>query len=698
MRISWKFTALSAAVLASTSLITGCSVTPVAQSTSNPLQPTTPAAAPAFHGVVKGGQWRIKGAQIYLLAASRIASPVSPDTGYGDRSTSLISTSANTDTNPMDPTFNWHYVLTDSNGMFTIPDGTWSCNSGDQVYLYSLSGATIDANSQNTAAGQIALLGECGASNSLPIVQGTIQMNEITTVAAAYALAGFAKDATHISSPDFPSQGYLGIENAVKNAALLADINTGDIPQSPPPGVVLPSAMIYTLADILANCTNTENSASAGCTLLMGDETYNTVPPTDTASAAINMAKQPGANVADIYSNMLSNQVWSGYIQNGPPTDFAIGIGYYGGGLTAPTAIAVDADGNAWMTDTPNGGTTGAVIILGPQGAALSPYSTTNGYTCNPDINSPSAIALGPSIAIPQTAWVLSTSGKTVTGVPNGGGTCTVVKSPEDSTDPTGWSIPLSLAAANSGLYVLDQGQNDLDQFDLSNGSGASASQHWQGIFINPDVVALDSTGDIWVADSTSLGNTANLYAINSTGQYTALAGAPFGPNPDAMVVGANQSLWVADQGADKAFPFSTSVTINSASAAEGTPFADPTGGIGDPLAVAVDGIGNAWVLNLTGADIAQLSADGTTALSPDPNANSTYGGYSGNGIFMPSCSAPTGLAVDPSGNVWVSVGIGICDPLSTAVLPVVEFIGMGAPTVTPIADAVSNNKIAKLP
>jgi hypothetical protein len=132
----------------------------------------------------------------------------------------------------------------------------------------------------------MALLGECGASNSLPTVHADVEINEVTTVAAAYALAGFATDATDISSPA-SGLGYLGIQNAVKNAALLADINIGDIPQSEPSGVTVPSAMIYTIADILAACVNGQNSLSGNCPTLMADETYNSTVPSDTASAAI---------------------------------------------------------------------------------------------------------------------------------------------------------------------------------------------------------------------------------------------------------------------------------------------------------------------------------------------------------------------------------------------------------------------------
>ena len=680
MRELWKLLARSGAFLTSAAVVIGCSVAPVAHqsTTSVPTPGPAPSTAPAIRGLVHGGQWPVKGAQVYLLAASA--------GGYGQQSTSLIS---GTNANGINT---WNFAPTDGNGNFTIANGTWGCTPGQEVYLYSVGGDSVDqpptinnAN-LNAAAGLMALLGECGASNSLSAVTGFIKINEITTVAAAYALSGFATDPTKISGPA-TGQGYLGLQNAVKNAAMLADINTGDVPANLPSNVTVPTAMIYTLADILADCVNAQTNLAGNCPKLMSDETFGSSVPTDTAWAAINMAKQPGANVSDLYGNMLGNQVFQPIINTGTPTDFAIGIGFSGGGLAAPTAIAIDASGNAWVTDTPTGHN-GGVVILGPQGNVVT---QTNPYTCGDTLTAPTAIALAPSSQTPETAWVISSSAAAVNGIPYGGGSCTSV-SPEGSGAPATWTHVASIAASDK-LYVVDQGLLAVESFVLGSGSSASGSSSWSGPFNNPDAVALDGAGNVWVADETGGLGSANLYAINSTGTYIAASGTGFGTSPNTMAVGAGQSLWVADQGSDKVYPFSTVVTPTSATATVGTPFSDPAAGVGLPLAVVVDGVGNTFVANENGADIAAFSADGMTALSPNGTAPhaAPFGGYSGNGIVMPSdTSIPTGIAVDPSGDVWLSVQGGTS--------PVVEFIGMGAPTVTPLADAVVGNKIATRP
>ena len=115
------------------------------------------------------------------------------------------------------------YVTTDANGSFTIT-GDYNCTPNTQVYLYALGGnpgAGI-----NSAAGLLAALGNCPASGSFLASLPFVQVNEVTTIAAAYAMAGFATDATHVSSSGTPL-AQTGIANAFANATNLADITTG---------------------------------------------------------------------------------------------------------------------------------------------------------------------------------------------------------------------------------------------------------------------------------------------------------------------------------------------------------------------------------------------------------------------------------------------------------------------------------------
>jgi hypothetical protein len=400
------------------------------------------------------------------------------------------------------------------------------------------------------------------------------------------------------------------------------------------------------------------------------------------------MAHQPGANVADLYNNLLSSPPFMGFIAAPGPNDFAVGIGYPAtteNGLATPTAIAVDAGGNAWITDAPG------VIILGPQGSVRS---ATGGYTCSgPAV----AIALGPSSVTPETAWVINSTADTVNGV-SSSGSCTPITSPDDPGDPSGWNFPAAISAAGTNLYVVDQGTRSLEGFTLSN-SGAAPSASSLG-FSNPDILAIDNSANIWVGDQANgvsfPGNPpppTSIYTVNSTGMYTAFTGNLLFNTQDAMAVGAFSNLWIADPNGGQVLQFTTAVTPTSATATAGTAFNNPSGGIDAPVGLAVDGSGIVWVANQDGANISAISPGPSssatpTTLSPD-GTSTTNGGYSGGGVIS-SPAEPTGIAVDPSGNVWVSISGGN--------YPVVEFIGIGSPTITPLADGVGADKIATLP
>ena len=154
------------------------------------------------------------------------------------------------------------------------------------------------------------------------------------------------------------------------------------------------------------------------------------------------------------------------------------------------------------------------------------------------------------------------------------------------------------------------------------------------------------------------------------------------------MAVGLNRSVWVTDVGNNSAYLFSTDFTGATPTASLATTIQNTSGGINNPGPIVIDGAGTAWVVDGGGANIAAISSSGT-ALSPDAVAMGTNGGYSGNQALA-NGGTPTGIAVDPSGNVWVTQ--------QNAGSPVVEFIGIAAPTITPLADAVVNNTIATKP
>jgi hypothetical protein len=115
------------------------------------------------------------------------------------------------------------------------------------------------------------------------------------------------------------------------------------------------------------------------------------------------------------------------------------------------------------------------------------------------------------------------------------------------------------------------------------------------------------------------------------------------------------------------------------------------------PTAVAIDGNNNLWIANLGSNSVSVYTNPGVpilgtqaTAISPAGTARgANNGGYTAGGTL----SGPAGLAIDPSGDVWVintsSSGVGYS---------VTELIGVAAPTTTSLAAAAANNKLGAKP
>ena len=100
-------------------------------------------------------------------------------------------------------------------------------------------------------------------------------------------------------------------------------------------------------------------------------------PPTDTATAAINIAHNPTANIAALYALSTASPPFAPAL-TGAPNDFTIALNFTAGGISSPSAIAIDAAGDAWIA---NNGSTASVTELSPLGNALnsSPFAPVTG-------------------------------------------------------------------------------------------------------------------------------------------------------------------------------------------------------------------------------------------------------------------------------------------------------------------------------
>ena len=633
-------------------VLTGCTLSPTAA--------PTPETGAAIRGTVHGGQNPIVGAHVYLFAAN--AGVFTPNaSGYGNASLSLLN-AANTGFSDSVGA----YVKTGPNGNFIITND-YTCTGGQQVYLYSLGGDPGLGSGANSAAGLMAALGTCpgttGATGQTFSSGLTVMMNEVSTVAAAYAMAGFATDATHVSSSG-TAAAKLGLANAFINAEILQTAGTANL--YPPPGVgyyggggLLPQAEINTLGNILAACVNSTGPSSMGCTTLFANaESTGTTgtPPGDTATAAINIAHNPVAAVTALWD--LSNS----YAQFSPaligqPNDFTVSILYENevlAGFTTQTAgpLAIDASGDVWSANN-------VVDEVNPQGYD---YTLANSYFGLGGYSGFSG-AVNIAIDVNGNAWAISSS---ALGKFNGSGTI----SQSGGYTGLGLNGPTFIAMDASSNAWIGNGP-DANVVKVSSSGTLSGTYTGSGIS-NPGPVAIDASGNAWVADLSS----GTIVKLSPTGTPTNYTAATLS-TPTGIAIDHSGNVWVSNS--------SSVVEISSTgsliSPAAGYSNSSTTGLLG----VAIDGAGNAWVAGPS--SIAEISSSGTIL------SGST-------GFTSVDANSVKSIAVDASGNVWTNyVACSYSFLYGTSCsASYQEVVGTAAPVVTPLALGVKNNTLGTRP
>jgi hypothetical protein len=436
MIITRKQLALSTALLFSL-FLAGCSMT---TSTSVPAA----VKGSAIKGRVMGGQQPVAFGSVQLWAAGT--------SGYGSASTPLISTSLNTvgSTTP---------VNTDSTGNFTIT-GDFTCPTVATTPVYLTITGGNPGNGGGVINNNLALMAALGPCNNLVHIP-FVNVSEISTVASVWALAPFMTAIDHIGTTPTNS---IGLVNAFAAVNKVVNIGTGAIGgPALPAGATLPVDEINGLADILSVCVNSTggvaSDTSTNCGALFNAAKPGTTAPTDTVTAAMNIAQNPSLNAGTLWGLIPSTgAVFPTSVAQ--PAAWTIAINYTGGGLSTPKGIATDAHGNVWL---PNSGNN-SVTELDNTGAA---QSGANGFTATSlglaagSLNLPSSIAVDAS----GNAWITNAGNNTLTSINSTSGTGA-------SFNGNGLSIPQSIAFDSSGnIWVANNGGNSVSAFTSTGGT-----------------------------------------------------------------------------------------------------------------------------------------------------------------------------------------------------------------------------------
>jgi hypothetical protein len=625
-------------------VLSGCGMGPVTQTTSGTL---------ALHGIVHGGQQPVASSQIRLYSAGK--------TGNGSVPRDMLSVTPTGGGSAVD------YVLTDGNGNFNIT-GDYSCTaSTDQVYIVASGG--YPGPSANPALVMVAALGPCGTLLSHAATT-SVFIDEITTAAAAWALAPFTSASGQVGSS---STNTVGIANAFLDAQVLANSSTGQ-PATLLSTQTTETGKLYGLANILAGCVNSDGTAACG-PLFSAATTPSGSVPTNTWVAALNIVTNPGYHVGPVFLATPTQPPYPSQMTQAP-NDWTMTMTVSGGGIFSPTALGVDPSGEVWVADY-YGGVTG----YSPQGVPLpgTPYGVgtpqAGDYAPNGEGRGVLSEVYGLAVDTRGNVWA------TVEEQPYHGGTFGSVVAFAGASSgftlgaelgqsyDTSIDYPESMAPDNAGnIFIGNYAAGSVSVFNYNSGSFTDAKSGI-GTYSNgsagttsdaafPVSIAPDGLGGTWIGN--------NDYTITHVDAFGNLYRPRCCDDVDGMAADAQGNGWAANyygSSISKVSPGSVSngvytpgtVLLNQATG----------GGLAYPAGIAIDSGQNVWVANYRGQSISEFSSSGTP-LSPGTG----YG-------LDTSMSLPFGVSPDASGNLWVT---------NFGSNTVTMFFGLATPTSTPVA------------
>ena len=602
---------------------------------------TTGAAEIAtMSGSVHGGQQPVAGATVSLIAPGT--------SGYGSAGTVIVSTT------------------TDANGNFTLPQPyTCPANSG-LVYLLA-TGGNAGAGT-NPAIAEAAILGPCSSLTPATYVS----ISEVTTVAAAYALAPFATVSATGTNIGTSATNLQGLTNAAGGAGNLANIKTGAAHVTGDfPGIVPPTSELNTIADILSSCVNQGTSAlTAGTCPKLFTATTPTggVAPIDTFQAALNIALHPASNIFLLFQLATPNAPYQPTL-SAAPSDFSVALGFNGGAITSgagTVGVAIDALGDAWLTTGVPGTGVHVLTEISPSGSYLS--GSTVGATTGYDS---SALNNSVGLAIDQSGAIY---------VANNGANNLVKFNPnatvQSTITATSFNFVNGVAIDGAGdPWIANFGGNKVTEINTS-GVEATHSPFTVGtggvdITAGPKAIWETDYGSNYISRIDLTSNAVTAYTIGGT--------------TGGIALDHNNTAWIAVTGNGSVFEVTDAGAFLS-------PFggyqADPTT---NPQNIIVDGLGNvfAGTYITTGTSMGSLLeySNGGTLLSPST-------GYIGSSVIPVVPEVPGGIGIDGSGNVWIAgTNNGTALPNYVA-----EIVGIAAPVVTPRSVAATNNTVGVRP
>ena len=578
------------------------------------------AGAMEIRGEVHGGQQPVGGSSIKVYVA-----------GNGGNGSAALPILTKT-------------VTSQTDGSFDISDD-YTCATGEQVYLVASGGNPgLTPQTNNPALLLMTAIGPCASLADATYVE----INEVTTAAAAWALAPFMKSAAEVGASSTNGKGLAG---AFLHAQLLADSSTG-LAAVLPANLSVETEKLYALADALAPCVN--SAGGAGCAPLFSAATPSGgMLPANTLSAALNIVKHPGQNITGVFDAINAEAPFPSRLSTAPH-DWTMSLTVTGGGLNSPSALGVDGFNNVWVANYP-----GSLSAFSAQGSPLS--STGYGSEILSEVY---GLTVDPSnnvwVTNEESPYHYPTAGSVTAFVGAGSGSTGSLLNGTSYVYDASIDFPFAVAAdTNGNIFVDNNANSSVTIFNSSGGfveSGVGA-----GHAALPVALAVDLSHGVWLANE----GDNSVTHISAGGALLARATCCDGPNGVATDMYGN--AWVSNFYGGSVTELSANglVEVNNESG----------GGLKNnaPSGIAIDASQTVWVTNYYGANLSEVAGNG--GLTVAGTAISPATGYGLDAHLL----LPFAIAPDGGGNLWVS---------NFGNSTVTMFFGLATPTRTPLLPA----------
>ena len=337
---------------------------------------------------------------------------------------------------------------------------------------------------------------------------------------------------------------------------------------------------------------------------------------------------------------------------------FADGIGT-AASFYFPSGLALDSTGNVYVVDDKI-----RIRKINSVSSDVSTLMTIVNY-----MNQPSGVAVDSTGNI----YVVNSGDQKIYIITSGGSVSTFAGSTTESTDENGtaasFSYPRGVAVDGLGnVYVADTGNHMIRKITpaglvttvagstsgFADGTGTAAR------FSGPQGLAVDSTGNIYVADT----NNFKIRKITPDGVVSTLAGSTYGfadgiginasfKHIFGVSVDSTGNVYVADTYNNMIRKITPDGVVSTlAGSTPGSTDATGTNAkFNSPNGLAVDSIGNVYVADSGNNKIRKITPDGVVSTLAGSGLRGSEDGI----VTAASFNSPNGVALDSKGNIYVA-------------------------------------------